>query len=94
MLPDESRPLIDIKSPAGARKSRKPKVGKAGPRFILVNDRTPRGPVHCAACCTPLSESYVREIASGFLYCDSRCSAKRARRMSDLASQFRAWVVS
>lgn len=94
MLPDESRPLIDDRSPAGARKARKSKAGKAGPRFIFVNDRTPRGHPHCASCCTPLNESYVREVGSGLIYCGTRCSTKRSRRMSDLASQFRAWVVS
>jgi len=94
MLPDESRPLIDYRSPAGARKNRKPKAGKAGPRFVFVNDRTPRGHAHCASCCAPLSDTYVREIASGLIYCNTRCSAKRSRRMSHLAAQFRAWVVS
>ena len=94
MLPDETRPLIDDKSPASTRKARKPKAGKTGPRFILVNDRTPRGNAHCASCCASLSDSYVREVASGLIYCGTRCSEKRSRRMSDIASQFRAWVVS
>jgi hypothetical protein len=94
MLSDQSRTLGDGRRSTRAQKSAKPKAAKAGPRFIFVNDRTPRGHAHCASCCEPLSASYVREIATGLIYCNQRCSARRSRRMSDIASQFRAWVVS
>lgn len=91
MLPNESRSLSNERSAVRPPKRAK---RKAGPRFVVVNDRTPRGHAHCASCCEPLSESYVREIATNLVYCGPRCSARRSRRMSDLASQFRAWVVS
>ncbi|MGY4624328.1 hypothetical protein [Bradyrhizobium sp. USDA 4486] len=43
--------------------------------FVLVNDRTPFRQIGCMQCCEPISDSYLREIATGLRYCDHQCYA-------------------
>jgi len=90
VLPDESQPSGD-RSPIPTRKGAKPKTGL---RYIFVNGRTPRSQAHCASCRAPVDDSYMRDIATGAVFCNRRCSKKHSRRMSELALQLRAWVVS
>jgi hypothetical protein len=91
MLPNETQPLISDRSTTRPQKGPKP---KAGPRFVFVNGRTPRGHAHCAACCEPIGDAYVRDVQTGLLYCDRSCSTGHSQRISGLASQLRAWIVS
>jgi hypothetical protein len=42
-------------------------------KFILINGRTPRVKSFCALCCEPIGETYLREIATRFSYCDDNC---------------------
>jgi hypothetical protein len=42
-------------------------------KFVLVNDRTPRSQSACALCCEPIGETYLREIATRFSFCDHQC---------------------
>ena len=93
MLSNESRPFGSARSSNTAQKSSKPRAGKAGPRFIFINGRTPHQSAHCASCREPISDGYVREIATGLLYCDYRCSGRHSR-LAEFASRLRAWVVS
>ena len=44
-------------------------------KFVLVNGRIPSPPSFCGLCCRPISESYLREIATRLSYCDQRCYA-------------------
>jgi hypothetical protein len=44
-------------------------------KFIVVNGRTPKPIARCALCCTSITESYVRDLASGYSYCDHACYA-------------------
>jgi hypothetical protein len=46
---------------------------EAGLRFILVNGNSAGDDAHCALCCEKIGESYVREMQTRLLYCDSRC---------------------
>ena len=49
------------------------RTGEAHMKFVLVNGRTPRPQSFCALCCEPISDSYLREIATRLSYCDHRC---------------------
>jgi hypothetical protein len=49
------------------------------PRFIVVNDRTPRAEAYCALCCSAIAGSYVREIGTKFCYCSRGCFADHSR---------------
>jgi hypothetical protein len=58
-------------------------------RFVLVNDRVPRGDADCALCCSKIEKSYVRESQTRLIYCDTQCFAgheiaieNRARKVS------------
>jgi hypothetical protein len=42
-------------------------------KFVLVNGRTPLSQSVCALCCEPISETYLREIATRLSYCDHQC---------------------
>lgn len=44
-------------------------------RFMLINDRVPRGATYCDACCALIEEgeSYVREPVTRLAYCDHKC---------------------
>ena len=42
-------------------------------RFIVVRDRAPRTLSACAHCAKPLELGYLRELASGSLYCHYAC---------------------
>ena len=42
-------------------------------QFVLVNDRTLNPQTHCAQCCDPIGESYLRELATGLSYCSHSC---------------------
>jgi hypothetical protein len=53
-------------------------------RFVLVNGRTPQPQSFCALCCEPIVDSYLREIATRFSYCDRNCYLSRSK-MSVLA---------
>ena len=39
-------------------------------RFVLVNGRTPCSQSFCAWCCEPVGNSYLRELATHFSYCN------------------------
>jgi hypothetical protein len=47
-------------------------------RFVLVNDRVPRGDADCALCSSKIEKSYVRELQTRLLYCDRQCFAGHA----------------
>jgi hypothetical protein len=94
VLSNESRPFGNGSSSTAVEKGAKPKAGKTGPRFILVSGRTPHHIVHCTSCREPIGDGYVRDIASGLLYCDYDCSNAGHSRIGALASRIRAWVVS
>jgi len=49
-----------------------------GTRFVLVNDRVPRGEAYCALCCGKIEKGYVRESQTRLLYCDTQCFAGHA----------------
>jgi hypothetical protein len=42
-------------------------------RFVLVNHRHPREDACCALCTEKIGDTYVREIQTRLLYCDSQC---------------------
>jgi len=42
-------------------------------RYVLVNDRTPFRQVSCVQCCQPISNSYLRNVATRLCYCDTEC---------------------
>jgi hypothetical protein len=48
-------------------------------KFVLVNGRTLRPESFCALCCEPISESYLRELATRLSYCDHECYADRCK---------------
>jgi hypothetical protein len=58
-------------------------------QYILVNGRTPRPQSFCALCCEPIGESYLREIATRFSYCDQECYVDH-REVAVSALQYRA----
>ena len=47
-------------------------------RFVLVNDRVPRGDADCALCGTKIEKGYVRESQTRLFYCDTQCFAGHA----------------
>jgi hypothetical protein len=42
-------------------------------RFVLVNERMPRGFSVCACCGGPLSEGYLRAMPANRVYCGTHC---------------------
>lgn len=43
-------------------------------RYIIVNERRPKGlPRYCALCAAPIDSSYLREIATRIIYCGVGC---------------------
>ena len=58
-------------------------------RFVLVNGRRPKPHSFCAMCFEPIGESYLRELATGFSYCDHNCYVDHSD-VSILAPQFHA----
>jgi hypothetical protein len=50
-----------------------------GPRFVLVNNRTPRAETQCALCGGKIADSYIRETQTRLFYCDTKCFAGRAK---------------
>jgi hypothetical protein len=50
-----------------------------GPRFVLINNRTPRADAQCALCGGKIADSYVRETQTRVFYCDTQCFAGRAK---------------
>ena len=58
-------------SPLTASASRSQR--EAAMRFILVNGSS-AGDQHCALCCEKIDDTYLREMQTRLLYCDSRCS--------------------
>jgi hypothetical protein len=42
-------------------------------RFVLVNDRKPRIPAACAACCRPLEDSFLHDLSTHGRYCGIGC---------------------
>jgi hypothetical protein len=53
--------------------------GRRRMKFVLVNGRTPRMQSHCALCCEPIGESYLRDIATQLSYCNHRCYADHCK---------------
>ena len=44
-------------------------------RFVLVNDRWPRGPQrYCTLCCEPIQLSYTRDHETRLIYCSPDCA--------------------
>ncbi len=54
-------------------------------RFVLVNDRAPRRDADCALCSSKIEKSYVRELQTHLLYCDTQCFAGHAIAIKNLA---------
>lgn len=44
------------------------------PRFILVNNRVPRGGESCARCGETIESGYVRDTLTRLVYCDMQCT--------------------
>ena len=44
-------------------------------RFVLVNGRVRRMDQHCALCGGIVEESYVRDLQTRLIYCDTQCFA-------------------
>jgi hypothetical protein len=42
-------------------------------RLILVNDRIPRTEKHCALCGRIIEKTYVRDLQTRLIYCDTEC---------------------
>ena len=42
-------------------------------RFVLVNGRTPCSQSFCAWCCDRIGNSYLRDLATRFSYCNHDC---------------------
>jgi hypothetical protein len=42
-------------------------------KFVLVNDRHPREDAWCPICAEKIGDTYVREVQTRLLYCDSQC---------------------
>jgi hypothetical protein len=42
-------------------------------KFVVVNGRRPRPESFCALCCEPISENYLRELATRLSYCSYEC---------------------
>ena len=42
-------------------------------RFVLVNDRKPRIPAACAACCRPVEDSFLHDLSTHGRYCGIGC---------------------
>ena len=42
-------------------------------RFILVNERVPRGSSACACCSQPFGKGYLRGVPSNRVYCSYQC---------------------
>ena len=47
-------------------------------RFVLVNDRVPRGDADCALCGSKIEKGYVRKSQTRLFYCDTQCFAGHA----------------
>jgi hypothetical protein len=46
-------------------------------KFVLVNERTPRGGSTCAHCGTTIAVGYLRDLSSQLPYCDHACFVGR-----------------
>lgn len=44
-------------------------------KFVLVNDRIPRGDERCALCGSAVVKGYVRDPQTRLFYCDTQCFA-------------------
>ena len=64
-------------------------------RFVVVNGRTPRSAI-CACCSEPLSDRYVRELASRLPYCDVGCQDRHiaAGMPPPQAKPSRLWLLA
>jgi hypothetical protein len=58
----------------------------AGMRLVFVNGRTPRGNAHCALCREEIGDGYMRDIATGLIYCNRHCGTGHSG-MAGLASR-------
>jgi hypothetical protein len=56
-------------------------------KFVLVNERTPRGAPTCARCGTPIATGYLRDLSSQQPYCDHACFL--GRKMAYTPTLFR-----
>ena len=61
-------------------------------RFVLVNERVPRGQTYCATCCVPIERGYVRDPATRLLYCGTECFGEH--ESADTQATARTWRVS
>lgn len=66
-----TNPVAVERSPLTASASRSQR--EAGMRFILVNGSPAGDQAHCALCCEKIGDTYLREMQTRLLYCDSRC---------------------
>jgi hypothetical protein len=46
-------------------------------KFVLVNERTPRGASTCAHCGATIVVGYLRDLSSQVPYCDQACFVGR-----------------
>jgi hypothetical protein len=51
----------------------------ATPRFVLVNERTPRSDTNCATCFARIERGYVRDPQTRLVYCDPACFGEHER---------------
>ena len=58
-------------------------------RFILVNERTPRDNVGCAACCARIERGYVRDPHTRLVFCDAVCFAAHEEKAPVIAQPAR-----
>lgn len=67
-------------------------------RCILVNDANLKAGACCTYCRKPIGDSYLREIATRFLFCDHDCyqtgAAAAALPSGYLLSPLNAWTRS
>ena len=42
-------------------------------RFVIINERTPRGSSTCAHCGKSITRGYLRDLTSHLPYCDNAC---------------------
>ena len=50
-------------------------------RFVVVNNRVPRADALCALCGTKITQAYVHELQTRFVYCDAKCLAGSQKTM-------------
>ena len=50
-------------------------------RFVLVTGRAPRGESYCFFCGDEIQQTYIRELPTDRLYCDTACYLGHAKML-------------